>query len=1129
MKKSLSLLLLVCILCLSVILPGLADPETTASAGNAGQDKSATSGVDVVIVLDTSNSMRITDSNNRVTGGSDPDNYRLDATAMLIGMLDMNTSRVAVLPFNKTVIEYDDLMHLMPVDNTMTRKNLIERVYQVGAILAGETDYGSALEKAIEILLKEKDTSGKYKDNQPMIVLMTDGYNSMNSESDTQRAHNATSQAVQQAKENEIPIYTVVLDANKSKSDTGGMTMEQISIESGAGKDGSQGTQSDVNKLPSFFAKVLAERIGSSTTFKATEDIEINGDLYRIKLPLVNNSIKEANIIIPIKIRTTGKKIERSEIISSIKIYKGDQVVEPYYQYDAKGHFAIIKIKDIEGGDDWVLEYKNGANPGADISLLYNYDIKLDAQYEIKNNMTNRTTVFKDDVLSVEALFVDLNGKPSADKELYKKHTEDDSWGTIKAFYTIRDADGDLITDGENGVRMETAESGDRFTGEINLAEYHKAGKLKAGTYTIEVLTEGAGLKRSVQLDFTVENRAPEPTEAAKNNTYTYPNDIAVNLQNEDQQEGASWGVVDSFLGAETEGSAAVLAKDLVADADGEELSFNLSQTSGQDILKLEKAIDENGNVVIRFTTVQEDDQRKNKSGTATAKLTADDGDGGTCDVDITVNVDSKNDIFWDTYDIQVVTDSPDTADDFQDQDQFKKHQDITIWVYLVQKDDGKTVAPRVTIDQVTQQELLSITQPRKNSDVIDPVEYTIEEEDENYPGRYRYTVNTGKNETEWTMTMTFKGHEPYEVELKKIKVLNENAPAVKDDVPTGDLTLNCGGGWALSFLGGLVGDDTPNQDIITGETFEDKNGNQYVTIDPKTVFADEDGDELAISAPKFYEPGTDNEIPEDKIRVKQVGGHYEISFSGDSTGIWHPDYDTEMRITATDEDGLEETYTRRVKVQHLHNLFFGWVMIAAIVIVVLVILFLIIHQIRKPRFPMLNMTIREEPSLFASASETLSPVKTPTNVNAMGVDGDMAARHNVSMELLQNVIVKPIRSSAAVGVCYKKMMGGHEVTLEDVKLKPKKQYTWKLEQELIIRNMNGEGMIAIKLEDRSRDNESDDVMNAFGGNDGWTDSDPGMTNVTYSDGKHSRKVKKKASQAEEDNSFNSGKDDFDF
>jgi hypothetical protein len=264
-------------------------------------------------------------------------------------------------------------------------------------------------------------------------------------------------------------------------------------------------------------------------------------------------------------------------------------------------------------------------------------------------------------------------------------------------------------------------------------------------------------------------------------------------------------------------------------------------------------------------------------------------------------------------------------------------------------------------------------------------------------------------------------------------------------------------------------------------------------------------------------------------IKASLEGDHYRIEYSAENTGIWDPSYKCEMRITAVDEDGLETTYTRLIEVQNLHKKVLGIALAALIAITAFVILFLIIHQIRKPRFPMLNMTIREEPSLFTSASETLSPVKTPTNVNAMGVDSDMAARHNVSMELLQNVVVKPIRSAVSVGVSCRKMIGGHEVTLEDVKLKPKKQYTWKLEQELIIRNMNGEGMIAIKLEDRSGDNEADDVMSAFGGEDGWSSSDPGMANATYSASKHSRKVKKKAVQTEEDNAMGGGNDDFDF
>ena len=225
MKKSLSLLLLLCILCGSLVLHAFAETGDDAS-GNSGQDSSATTGLDVVIILDQSNSMVMRNNSGEINRNqsNDPDNYRLDATAMLIGMLDMEKSRVAIVPFNKEVIEDGDLNHLNAVDNRETRERLITKVYNLKNSLSGGTDYGEALLKAIDILQREKDTTGDYKDNQPMIVLMTDGYNDMDEISGaaaTRQANEKTQEAVNLARENGIPIYTVVLDANKSRNSSG--------------------------------------------------------------------------------------------------------------------------------------------------------------------------------------------------------------------------------------------------------------------------------------------------------------------------------------------------------------------------------------------------------------------------------------------------------------------------------------------------------------------------------------------------------------------------------------------------------------------------------------------------------------------------------------------------------------------------------------------------------------------------------------------------------------------------------------------------------------------------------------------------------------------------------------------
>ena len=100
----------------------------------------------------------------------------------------------------------------------------------------------------------------------------------------------------------------------------------------------------------------------------------------------------------------------------------------------------------------------------------------------------------------------------------------------------------------------------------------------------------------------------------------------------------------------------------------------------------------------------------------------------------------------------------------------------------------------------------------------------------------------------------------------------------------------------------------------------------------------------------------------------------------------------------------------------------------------------------------------------------------------------------------------------------------GHEVLLEDVRLKPKKLYTWKIGEDLTVRSENGEGLVAIKLEDRTTENV--DVADEFE-DDSWTTADE--IPVTTGGRKHSKKTKRQAPTVEDTSSDAGGGDDFDF
>lgn len=168
-KKHLKAIAILLIVLLSAGVMSVACAQTTQ------QSKLA---LDMVLVVDESGSMSAAVNNMHDRYG-----YRHDAAASLIGLCDAEKSRVALLPFSTNVITtIDGVNELKEIDITShndTRRKMLKllendgtdysTLYGYSRKYGGETDLGSALERAVEILVENKS------DNHPVIVLLSDG------------------------------------------------------------------------------------------------------------------------------------------------------------------------------------------------------------------------------------------------------------------------------------------------------------------------------------------------------------------------------------------------------------------------------------------------------------------------------------------------------------------------------------------------------------------------------------------------------------------------------------------------------------------------------------------------------------------------------------------------------------------------------------------------------------------------------------------------------------------------------------------------------------------------------------------------------------------------------------------
>ena len=1093
MKKSLAILLMLCILISSLTI--------TASAAVQKEDTSATSGIDLVIVLDMTRSMKQDGTNRNSIMENDPIGYRFDAAAMLISMLDMDSSRVAVVPFADEPIE-EKIIPLTSVDNEAARDKLIEQVYDLGDTKAN-TNIGAALMRANKILDERKNIG-----NDPMIMLLTDGYNNINGKIEisdslrvvnrkivsigketytTKTANEVTKEAAKYAGMKNYPIYTIALNQDPSYAPDGGMSLQEISETSGLENGYYEVSANDASKLPEYFADVLAARIGSSVQFTANPK-EIGDNLYEITIPVLNESVLEINIIIPTAManiqetQNQGKGINantikvtdstgKSPASSTCTIARGNE----------NAHFAMVKIRNPQQKGLWKLTFSCKAKDfkPTDIAfnILYNYNIKLQASAESKTSRSDNS-IYKSDTLDVTAWFTNEDGTESKDSYLYADHSNEadyQKWMNIEAtwkLYYVKDNNRSLKLNGE----MDCEADNHQFRAEVDLRQNNNI-ILPDGSYVLVINAQGAGLDRSVEIPLELKNHAP----AAKD----YEETLWVN--NEEDEE--SWTVNG------TSGTLDIKVSELITDEDGDNLKYTLKPVNDADkILKLEL---KNGQ--FNYKTIQkvENGIPKIASGDAVYELGYDDQyTGGSGSIKLTFHVISEVDETLDGYIPEITLNDTEKTDIT-----CRKNSDLKLSVRLKEIASGSYVADKLNRIGVT---IISAVNAAGEA-----VQY-----DENAQGDSKdFIFRTGNKAATWTITVKV-GY--FDEKTFTVNIPNDNAPVAAAGKTA---TINTNGGSVPSFLAPFIGTETA-----------DDSAEKNVDIEAENLFSDDDGDKLTYSAPAFSESFVSAKKSDDNDNL------YHIDADSSFAGLFHYAAHVTMNITATDGNGEVSSpdYSRTLVIVDLQYKFLTYAAMAAVALVALVILILIIHQIRKPKFPRLTISITEEPSMYESAKYELVPVKTATNVNRCGVDAEMAAQCGVSAAQLLNVIIKPIRSSNAVGVVCKKIESGHEITINNgTALKAGKQTTWHLGDELRIKHSGDDKAVMLKLCEQEKDDQESEFVSSTWDADEWSsDADMPKTVKPKKSGLfkgNAKKAKQAAEEKQEDTWGDGNNDGFSF
>ena len=304
-------------------------------------------GIDVILIMDTSGSMRT----------ADPERIALEAAALFMDMMETRSSRIGIIGFSG---DLHTVMPLTPISDPAIRENIRNTVSQFD--YRGWTDIGLAMRAAAEMLMDDPNPA-----NSPMILLFTDGRIDM-PDNWNNRSIDISYQDAWWAVENVgefTPIYTIGLNYDGTINTE---FLEEVSRRT----FGTAHIIEDAAILPQVFNEIFASHIRTSITEVAT--IVTTADEYTdIIIPIPSPFVAEANII-----------MLSSQPIASVRLFDPTGREVPFdegtYTLTTANRYSIIKILEPLIGD-WVLSVQGLPYDRITVNLIYNYT--LDVSFSI--------------------------------------------------------------------------------------------------------------------------------------------------------------------------------------------------------------------------------------------------------------------------------------------------------------------------------------------------------------------------------------------------------------------------------------------------------------------------------------------------------------------------------------------------------------------------------------------------------------------------------------------------------------------------------------------------------------------------------------------------------------------------
>ncbi len=303
----------------------------------------------VVFVLDASGSMVYTD----------PNDLRFDATKLFLGLLANDGNYVGSVVFSTDIIKTTDIK---PVNGTADKKKIESDMESCK--VGGGTAIGTALDKGVEMLNKKGN-----KDLQSVIILLSDGKSELDNEEDLKKCNELKAKAINNARKNDIKIYTVGLNSDGG-ADIG--ELKQIS-DATSGKCEEVKNAADLKRVFAEFYNLI---YGTLTTIIFEGKVPSNGKINQ-SFDIPDAGVEEVNIIISSKSSIKNIKLDKP----SGKKMSADDVKKIT---TTSKSFSITKLTKPEGGK-WNLTAEGKAGDDVKIEMVYNDCLSIATEYNEKD------------------------------------------------------------------------------------------------------------------------------------------------------------------------------------------------------------------------------------------------------------------------------------------------------------------------------------------------------------------------------------------------------------------------------------------------------------------------------------------------------------------------------------------------------------------------------------------------------------------------------------------------------------------------------------------------------------------------------------------------------------------------